>query len=101
MNTEFWISEALFFIVYTVATFVLIEFIRSRDGMLRKIMIAYFVIEIFTYAGSALYFWAFETKLIALPISHFRIIILIPKMIIKLILLKWLIKNRSKRHEIK
>lgn len=94
--TSYIISEILFGIVWIIALFVLREFIVSKDGMLRKLMIAYFLVEFYTYFGSALYLWGTHEGWTKLPIDQWRIIIIIPKVAIKLWLLSWLISNRKK-----
>lgn len=99
MNTEFWISEILFFIVYTIAIFVLREFIRTKDGMLRKIMIGYFAIEVFVYMTSAWDFLAIKEGWPSLSISVLRLVVLGPKVAIKGVLLWWLIKNRQNKNK--
>lgn len=45
------IAEFLLTYIWIMALFVVHEFIVSKDGMLRKIMIAYFLIEAILYAG--------------------------------------------------
>lgn len=97
MNTEFWLSEILFFIVYSIALLVLREFVISKDGMLRKLMIAYFIVEFYTYFGAAVYYLGVHEKWITLRPETYRVIIATPKVCVKLCLLWWLVKNRQKR----
>src|SRR5579872_6461652 len=91
------LTEVLFAIVYVVAIFVLWEFIRARDGMLRKIMIAYFSVEIFMYLGSAIYFYTAWYKHPIMNPDAFRVIVILPKVVIKLWLLWWLKRGRYEK----
>src|SRR5579859_2434040 len=94
------LTEVLFAIIYVIAIFVLWEFIRARDGLLRKIMIAYFSVEVFTYLGSAVYFyysWLLGRN--AFNVDIFRFTIIIPKVAVKLWLLWWLKKGRYKKQQ--
>jgi uncharacterized membrane protein YeaQ/YmgE (transglycosylase-associated protein family) len=91
MNQGLLISEIIFAVIYTIAGFIVYELIKSKDGELRKIMIAYFFSIILVYAGSAVYF------LIPNPISlnTFRIVVCAPKAIIMLWLYSYL-RNKPK-----
>lgn len=96
MTTEFWISEALLSFITVVGFFVLWQFIIAKDGMLRKLMIGYFSVEVFIYGTSALYFYGTAKHFVFTPIEKIRLILLIPKAFIKILLLIWLLKNRQK-----
>jgi hypothetical protein len=85
------ITEILFAIVYVIAFLIVREFIKSKDGQLRKIMITYFSIEVLMYLTSALYFILVYLKKDPLPLNSFRIIIIIPKVFVKIWLL-WYLK---------
>lgn len=89
------LSELLFAVIYVVAFLVLREFIKARDGMLRRIMIAYFCVEIFVYLGSAIYFFMVAYNMTTLSINAFRILIIFPKVVVKLWLLWWLKTGRA------
>lgn len=88
------IAQVLFGIIYVIGIFVLREFIISKDGVLRKIMIQYFAVELYVYAGSAFYFFFLKDRI---PIGIFLIIILSPKAISKLPLLWYLVQGRIKK----
>lgn len=93
---NFILTEVLYAIVYFIAILVLKEFIHARDGMLRKIMIAYFAVEAFTYILAALYFWNAwaSPKHLFIDPNVFRLVIILPKVAIKLWLLWWLKRGR-------
>lgn len=87
---EILISEILFTVIILIAAIVLREFIVSKDGVLRKIMIWYFIVEIFVYATSAIYFYLGHLHVYVISASVFRMIVLLPKVAIKLRLLFFL-----------
>lgn len=87
-------SEILFFIIITIAGLVAWQFIKSRNGMLRKIMIAYFCTEIFVYGASAVYFWMYANHYTKMNIDVFRVIVITPKTIMMLWLYLWLRKKK-------
>ena len=93
---NFIATEILFGIVWIIGALVLREFIISKDGMLRKIMIAYFAVEVFTYLGAAIYFLAIEEKWSDMSINTFRIVVITPKVFVKLWLL-WYLKSGRKK----
>lgn len=90
------LTEILFAITYLIASLVLWEFVKSKDGQLRKIMIAYFGVEVFVYLSSAIYFWVVWEKVDIFSINTFRIIVIIPKVAVKLWLLWWFKGRKSK-----
>lgn len=90
MTNDFIISEFLFSIIILIGAALCWEFIRSRNGILRKLMIWYFATEIFVYTAAAIYAYCGEYKITLVSIGIFRMIILIPKACIKLRLLYYL-----------
>lgn len=84
------LSEYLFAIIYVIAALVFWEFIKSKDGILRKIMIGYFIVEVYAYLGSAIYFLLVDAKVHIFGIDIFRIIIITPKAIMMLCLWWWM-----------
>lgn len=90
MTSNLFLSEILFMIITMIALAVFWQLYKSKNGMLRKIMIAYFLIEAFIYTASALYFWAIDQRHTNLPIEVFRLIILSPKALVMLWLFSWL-----------
>lgn len=61
--------------------------------MLRKIMIGYFAIEIWVFGWSAVYWYLAEQGAVLFSVGVLRLIVLVPKAIIKIFLLAWLVKN--------
>lgn len=90
------LTEVLFFIVYAIGMLVVWEFVKAKDGMLRKIMIAYFSVEVAIYFMAAGYFYLVYLKKPPVSPDVFRIIFIAPKVCVKLWLLWWL-KIGSKR----
>jgi hypothetical protein len=90
MSNELFISEVLFLIIMLIGTFVAYEFYKSKDGILRKLMIWYFVIDVYVYASSALYFWLSDIGFDVISLGMFRLCVLIPKAAIKLRILYYL-----------
>lgn len=99
MINNFILTEILYGIVWGVAILVLREFILSRDGMLRKIMIAYFSVEIFTYVSAAIYFCGIQYHWVVIPLGTFRLLLIIPKVGVKLWFLWYLKVKRAKNKE--
>lgn len=96
MVANLLLSELLFGITYIIAALVLWEFIKTKNGELRIIMITYFSVEIFVYLGSGIYFFLLWEKLTTLSLDSFAIIVTFPKVIVKLWLLKYLKHGRKK-----
>lgn len=94
---NFFFTELLYGVVWLVAIFVLREFIISKDGLLRKIMIAYFCVEIFTYGGAAIFFLLQHNHIEIISIEAFRIMVILPKVAVKLWLLYYFKKVHSKK----
>lgn len=97
MTDNLFLSEIMFAVIVTVGALVLREFIRTKNGTLRKIFIAYFSVEIFIYLCSAIYFYAVERLGFKMSVDVFRVIVLLPKVVIKLVLFWYLVK--VKRNE--
>lgn len=97
MSNNLFISEVLFTFIVMIGVLVFWQMCRSKDGMLRKIMIAYFLVEIFIYTSSAIYFWKVEKGTTTLSIEMFRLIVLLPKAAVKLWLFFWLLKHNGKQ----
>jgi hypothetical protein len=96
MDSNLFISELLFTIIVGVAILVFWQLLISKNGMLRKIMLAYFLVEIYMFTFSAIW-WYWEDKGVhILPLGTFRMLVLIPKVIVKIWLLWWLVKQNRK-----
>jgi len=90
MEGNLILTEFLFFIVYSIGAFVLWEFIKAKDGMLRKIMIVYFAVEFTIYLLASIYFYLSYIKKPPVSPDAFRIIFITPKVCVKIWLLWWL-----------
>jgi hypothetical protein len=95
MTNNLFFSEILFTIITMVALMVVWQLYISKDGTLRKIMIAYFVVEAFIYSASAIYFLQAERGDAPFDVDIFRLIVLTPKAAIKIWLFAWLVKNNN------
>lgn len=95
MSGNLFLSELMFSVISTVALLTMIEFIRYKDGVLRKIMICFFAIEVFVYASSGLYFWGVVNGF-EMTIDVFRVIVLAPKTICMMVLFVYLKYKRKK-----
>lgn len=85
METIEWIiSVILFIIIETVAILLVREFVMSKNGMLRKLMIWYFAIEIWVYI---VFFYYFGN---AIEVIGFFLLASLPKAIIKIIIFFYL-----------
>jgi len=94
MNASLFVSELLLVLIGCMGFVVFWQLYRSKDGMLRKIMMNYFLTEVFMFFTFAIYWWLKSKKLIHFPIVYLLPIWLLPKAIIKIILLDWLRRNR-------
>lgn len=83
---ELVLSEVMTVIIVLIGFIIARDFYISRNGILRKILIWYFIVEVFIYALAFLY-WAND---LALSVGVFRLIVLTPKFIIKVRLLYYL-----------
>lgn len=90
MSTDLFISELLFSIIILIGVCILWEFIISKNGILRKLMIWYFAVEIYVYLFAAIFFYCEEINHPLMSTGLFRIVVLIPKALIKLRLLYYL-----------
>lgn len=91
------LNEIMKAIAWGIGIFVVIEFVRTKDGVLRKIMIAYFSIEVFIYMSGGIdtYLqWKHRDFISELAFSD---IMLIPKDLVKIWLLWYLVRGRKKR----
>lgn len=94
MDNELFFSELQFMIIFIIATLVSYEFYLSKDGILRKIMIWFFISEAFVYLGSGVYYWAHEVGFTNMGLPLFRTLILLPKTALMLRLLHYLTNKR-------
>lgn len=85
------INEIILAIIVIVGIFILIRLVESKNGYFRKLLIGYFVVEIYVFFGLAV-FISIKTRA---PIIPFLPFIIVPKMIIKLFFYYWLSKNKK------
>ena len=90
------INEFLKAIAWVIAIFVMVEFIKSKDGELRKIMIAYFAIEVFIYLSSSIYSYLEWKHIEIISRMVFSDITVSIKDVVKIWLLSWFIRQRRK-----
>lgn len=88
----------LTFLITIIAFQILFHLINTRDGNLRKILIAYFAVECFIYSACLYY----EIKM-TFPdfYQSVAIMFLIPKSVIKLIFYSYISKRGKGEHLIK
>jgi hypothetical protein len=96
MDGNLFISELLFTIIVGVAALVFWQLLISKNGMLRKIMLAYFLVEIYMFTFSGIYWYWEDKDVLIVSLNTFRMLVLIPKVIVKLWLLWWLVKQNKK-----
>lgn len=91
MTQGLLISEIIFITIAAIGGFVVHELIKSKDGELRKIMIAYYSSIVFMYGFAAIYFlWPSMMDLMT-----FRIIVSVPKALTMLWLYSFLRRNKT------
>ncbi len=100
MGVELIISESLFTIIVLIAVLLWREFFISRNGILRKIFLWYFAIEVWVFGWSAVYWYLAEVfGNVLFSVGILRLIVLIPKAIIKLVLLWYLVRQRQLKND--
>lgn len=93
MNNSLFTSEVLLFIIAAIAFAVFWQLYRANDGMLRIILMAYMLAEIWVYLGSGIYWWATDRGYLHITTDQWRLIILPPKTAIMIWLFLWVRKN--------
>lgn len=93
--SNFILSEGLFAVVWLISLFIIREFWIAKDGMLRKLMIAYFAVEFYTYFGASVYYLCVHRGWWVPNNDLYRVIIILPKVVIKLLVLRWLLTGRK------
>lgn len=94
MSNNLFLSALMFIIITFISALVAWRLYQSKNGTLRKIMIAYFLVEVFIYSCSALFFWKEEYGA-PLNVGLFRAVVLTPKAIVMIWLLSWLSKQNK------
>jgi hypothetical protein len=95
MGGNLFVSEILMLTVTIIAFLVFWQLYRSRNGSLRKIMMAYFLAEVNVYGLSCIYWYMAAKGYDVLSTEVFRLIVLVPKAIVMLILLNYLRKQKT------
>lgn len=96
MSNNLFLSEIMFITITMIAGLVFWRLYVSKNGTLRKIMISYFLVEVFIYSSSAVYYWSVERGGEWFSVDVFRMIVLMPKVAVMLWLLSWLSKQTKK-----
>lgn len=97
IDANLFFSEILFTIIVAVATLVFWQLKMSKNGMLRKILMAYFLVEIYMFSLMAVFWWYADRGNPIMSIQAFRLWVLIPKTAIKVVLLGWLMRQNRRR----
>jgi len=95
MDGNLFISEVLMSTVAAISLGVFWQLFRSKNGMLRKILIAFFLIEFYVYTFSCIYWYLLGTDQKVFSIETFRMLVLIPKALVELVLLVYLFKRKT------
>jgi hypothetical protein len=95
MGDNLFISELLLAVIATIDLLIFWQFVRSKNGMLRKIFIFLFLIDAYLYIFSMIYWYRVETGMTVMTVEVFRMLVLIPKAIVMLVLLRYLIKQKT------
>lgn len=90
MKEGLLMNELLFLVISTIGVVLAWAFYRSKNGILRKLMIWYFCVDVYVYLSSAIYFWLAETGYPVITLLAFRFLVLIPKAIMNLRILYYL-----------
>lgn len=96
MTENLFFSEIMLMIVVCIAAMTARQFFKTKNGVLRKLMIAYFSVEVYVYGSSALYFWLLEKTSFRMGIDAFRVMVLLPKAIVMMCIF-WYLGKKSKQ----
>lgn len=94
MDGNLFISEILMTTIAFISLAVFWQLVRSKNGMLRKILIVFFMVEAFVYAFSGVYWYMIQIGETDMSVAVFRMIVLIPKALIELVFLIYLVKQK-------
>lgn len=87
---NFWLAELFLIVLGIMDCVIMYQFYKAKNGVLRKIMIGYFLIAAWVYLGAALCGALLHYNIIYVSLMTFSVIAVIPKVIITLILYKYL-----------
>lgn len=94
MDGNLFISEILMSTIALISLAVFWQLVRSKNGMLRKILITFFLVEFFVYCFSSVYWYLVSIGDMDMSVATFRMIVLIPKALIELVFLFYLAKQK-------
>lgn len=94
---NFWLAELFLTVLGIMDCVIMYQFYKAKNGILRKIMIGYFLIAAWVYLGAALYHFLMHYNLIYVSIMTFSIIAVIPKVVVTLVLYKYLRTKTNKQ----
>lgn len=94
MDGNLFITEILMSTVAIISLMVFWQLFRSKNGMLRKILIAFFLIEFYVYGFSCVFWYLLSEGDMSLSVAAFRMLVIIPKAVIELVLLYYLSKQK-------
>src|SRR5690242_5587259 len=97
MDVNFFISEMLTTLIFCGAILIFWQLKISKNGILRKILMGYFLVEAFIYMMAGIFWWCAYRSEPFISIEGLRIITLVPKAVIKIIFLWWVVKQNRKR----
>jgi hypothetical protein len=95
MGDNLFISELLLAVIATIDLLIFWQFVRSKNGVLRKIFIFLFLVDAYVYIFSMIYWYRVESSMTVMTVEVFRMLVLIPKAIVMLVLLRYLIKQKT------
>lgn len=94
MRDELIISLILFIIISIISCVTAYKFYKAKNGVLRRLMIWFFIVEVYVYLVSALYFTLASYDIEPISMGLFRFIVLLPKAVMMLRILQYLKHNR-------
>ena len=96
-ETNFIILEVLLVVTLINTIIIVDDFIRIKDGQLRKIMIAYFLVECWIWGSAIVYIWMDFYGYRLVRIGVYLMLLVVPKFLVKTWLRRWQINERNKR----
>lgn len=96
-ETNFIIDEVLMIVTLINTAMIVSDFIRSKDGELRKIMIAYFCVELWILGCAIVYMCLSYYDIAPVRVGMFLAMLIAPKFVVKVWLRRWQIKNKNRK----
>lgn len=94
MGSNLFVSEILMTTIAFISLAIFWQLVRSKNGMLRKILIAFFLIEFYVYAFSGIYWYLLSIEQMDMSVEVFRMLVIIPKAFVELVFLFYLAKQK-------